>query len=301
MPSIARRSIRPPVVSSCISIRCAPRWMTWTSQPWFSRPRAASSPSRPPPMTAATLLCLAIAMMPVQSSMPRKANTPGRRVPLSSHAPSIGGMKARLPVAISRVSYSSCTPLSAVTMRAARSMCVTRAPLCRVMSVVLVPVQRVDVDLAHLLRAAQDVGQHDAVVVAVGLVAEHRDAELVRAAAGQALPRWRVRPPSRCRPPRAAASWRHRSCRPLRGRGARSPASGTPRFPRSPCPRPASRCTRPGPARAGPAWCRAAGPRPPPSGMWTAPLAPMGKERIGAPSRTSTTVTISAVLLPARK
>ena len=70
-------------------------------------------------------------MMPVQSSMPRNANTPGRRLPSSRHAPSIGGMKARLPVAISSTSYSSCCPVSAVTTRAARSMCVTRAPLCR--------------------------------------------------------------------------------------------------------------------------------------------------------------------------
>ena len=43
----------PPARSSCASIRCGIRWTTWTSRPWFSRPRAASRPSSPPPMTAA--------------------------------------------------------------------------------------------------------------------------------------------------------------------------------------------------------------------------------------------------------
>ena len=42
-------------------------------------------------------------------------------------------MKARLPVAISSVSYFAFTPLAASTVRELRSISVTRAPACRVM------------------------------------------------------------------------------------------------------------------------------------------------------------------------
>ena len=104
MASICAFRMAPPVASSCISIRCPARCTTCTSHPWLSRPRAASSPSKPPPITAARLLRAAWATMALQSSMPRKANTPGRNSPLSSRAPSMGGMKARLPVAISSTS-----------------------------------------------------------------------------------------------------------------------------------------------------------------------------------------------------
>ena len=43
-------------------------------------------------------------MMPLQSSMVRKPNTPGCSLPSAPRAPFIGGMKARLPVAISSLS-----------------------------------------------------------------------------------------------------------------------------------------------------------------------------------------------------
>ena len=56
-------------------------------------------------MTAARLLRWAVSMMLLQSSMVRKPNTPGRRAaPPGASAPFIGGMKARLPVAISSLS-----------------------------------------------------------------------------------------------------------------------------------------------------------------------------------------------------
>ena len=43
-------------------------------------------------------------MMPLQSSIERNPNTPLRSSPLASRMFSIGGMKARLPVAISSTS-----------------------------------------------------------------------------------------------------------------------------------------------------------------------------------------------------
>ena len=54
-------------------------------------------------------------------------------------------------------------------------------------AVLLVPVQRVQVDLVVVLLAAEYVGQHDSVVVAVGFVTEHGDLELLGAAAGEHL------------------------------------------------------------------------------------------------------------------
>ena len=49
-------------------------------------------------------LLFALAMMPWQSSMVRKPKTPCFRLPSGVRTPSIGGMKARLPVAISSLS-----------------------------------------------------------------------------------------------------------------------------------------------------------------------------------------------------
>ena len=70
-------------------------------EPKFCRPRAASSPSRPPPITAARLLCPARRpAMPRQSSRVRKTKTPGLQLPSGIVQPSIGGMKGRLPVAM---------------------------------------------------------------------------------------------------------------------------------------------------------------------------------------------------------
>jgi hypothetical protein len=45
-----------------------------------------------------------------------------------------------------------------------------------------VPVEWVDENLTGVLRAAQDAGKQDPVVVPIGFVAEHRDVELITAA-----------------------------------------------------------------------------------------------------------------------
>jgi plasmid stabilization system protein ParE len=54
-------------------------------------------------------------------------------------------------------------------------------------AVLLVPRERVDEDLARILASAQDIREKDAVVVAAGLVAEHRNVEQLVAAAKQHL------------------------------------------------------------------------------------------------------------------
>ena len=53
--------------------------------------------------------------------------------------------------------------------------------------VLLVPLQRIDEDVLLAVSAGEDSGQEDAVVVAVRLIAEDRDIELVAAALGQRL------------------------------------------------------------------------------------------------------------------
>ena len=52
---LARRRYWPPSGSSCRSISVAIRCTTVTSQPCTCRPRAASRPSRPPPITTASV------------------------------------------------------------------------------------------------------------------------------------------------------------------------------------------------------------------------------------------------------
>ncbi|MGC3996124.1 MAG: hypothetical protein QM767_00720 [Anaeromyxobacter sp.] len=76
------------------------RWTTCTSSPCSRRPRAASSPSRPPPITAATFAVLARAVMARQSSRVRNTNTPSRSAPAASRAPAMGGTKGLDPVAM---------------------------------------------------------------------------------------------------------------------------------------------------------------------------------------------------------
>ena len=51
--------------------------------------------------------------------------------------------------------------------------------------VLTVPTERVDENLAGLLRAAQDAGEQDPVVVPIGFVAEHHNVELITAATKQ--------------------------------------------------------------------------------------------------------------------
>ena len=71
---------------------------------------------------------------------------------------------------------------------------------------VCVPVRRVDQGVIEGLRAAEDPGQHDAVVVSVGFLAEHDDVELRAAAPARGRPRPPGPRPCRCPPPPACAS-----------------------------------------------------------------------------------------------
>ncbi len=71
-----------------------------TSSPKFCSPRAASRPSKPPPMTAALFFPCAQLAIFLQSSRLRNTKTPGFKLPSGIDVPCIGGMKARLPVAM---------------------------------------------------------------------------------------------------------------------------------------------------------------------------------------------------------
>ena len=71
--------------------------------------------------------------MESQSSMVRNPKMPSFMTPSALFRPFIGGMKARLPVAISSTSYRARVPSADCTMRDARSIPVTFAPRCRAM------------------------------------------------------------------------------------------------------------------------------------------------------------------------
>ncbi len=63
--------------------------------PRATSPLAASSPSRPPPITTACLCVFAVSIIALVSAMSRQAITPVRSLP------GIGGTKGTEPVAIS--------------------------------------------------------------------------------------------------------------------------------------------------------------------------------------------------------
>ena len=105
----------------------------------------------------------------LQSSILRNPNTPCFRRSPVSRTPWIGGINARLPVAIKSLSFSdSCfggddlgRPIDFDDRRAGVKHDVVRT----------VPVEWVDENLTGVLRAAQDAGKQDPVIVPIGFVA----------------------------------------------------------------------------------------------------------------------------------
>src|SRR3984893_13580762 len=140
----------PAGASSGMFIRCFPVWTTCTSQSWVIRPRAASRPSRPPPMTAARELCFARA----------------------------SGRNQKPVVSLSDSGFGSDDFGGQVDFDDRRARVKDDV-------VLTVPIERVDENLAGLLRAAQDAGEQDPVVVPIGFVAEHHNVELITAATKQ--------------------------------------------------------------------------------------------------------------------
>src|SRR5215471_5411296 len=138
------------------------RCTTVTSQPRTCKPRAASRPSSPPPITTAFTPGPARSSSWRVSSRVRKAKTP------SLSSPAIGGLNAELPVASSSVSYWVTLPSSPVTVFASAST----SDL-----VLLVPVERVQRDLVGRTLTSEHRRQQNAVVVDVRFVAENRDLE----------------------------------------------------------------------------------------------------------------------------
>ena len=93
----------------------------------------------------------------------------------------MGSMKGVEPVAMSRRSYSSSVPSSAITLRLTRSMVLTCLPVCRVMLFSAYQSRLVEDDVLDGLHFA---GQHrreqDAVVVGVRFGAEDGDVVMIR-------------------------------------------------------------------------------------------------------------------------
>src|SRR5258708_1065623 len=96
-PSASILSLRyvPPAESRWRSIRVSIRCTTATSHPWTCRPRAASSPRRPPPMTTAFTPAPARPRRARVSSRVRNTKTP------SLSSPGMDGIHPELPVATS--------------------------------------------------------------------------------------------------------------------------------------------------------------------------------------------------------
>ena len=63
-------------------------------------------------MTTAFFACAAAAIIAWQSSSVLNVNTPGRKLPVTSSAPVMGGTNGRLPVATISLSYGSTMPRS---------------------------------------------------------------------------------------------------------------------------------------------------------------------------------------------
>ena len=194
-----RRSTSAAPGSSCASIKCGIKWITCVSRPQFRRPRAASNPSSPPPITAAVRAVAAERMMRSQSSSVRNTNTPCLNVPCSSRTLARGGMTGLLPVAIISLSYVLREPVSGDDLLRAHIdpldplACMERDVPGRV------PGHRVDEDVIGFVAARQHAREKNAVVVAARLVAEHHDVEAASAPARRRDRPRTARPPCRCR------------------------------------------------------------------------------------------------------
>ncbi len=79
--SSASLSSQPAASSSCRSISVGIRWSTVTFMPRSESPCAASSPSRPPPITTASPPCSAARSILPMSSMSRNVTTPCKSWP----------------------------------------------------------------------------------------------------------------------------------------------------------------------------------------------------------------------------
>ena len=157
----------------------------------FSRPRAASRPSSPPPMTTARVRDVsrafehAVAVVEraedEDAVLERRRSSATQSVDRRHQRAAAGGDDQRV------VRFDDA--VGAATPASGRRRCVsTRSPACRTTPLLRVPRQRVDDDVLGLVAAGQHAREQDAVVVAVRLVAEHGDR--------------RTRP----RPPRASTS-----------------------------------------------------------------------------------------------
>ena len=151
-----------PRASSCASIRCGIRWTTWTSRPAFSRPRAASRPSRPPPMTAARAHAAARrehAIAVVERAEDEDAALEGsvalaracRDGPRSR--PRSAASSGRLPVAMTSASYGSTVPSAPMTCFRARSIALDAHAGVQRHAVGGVPRQRVDEDVLRIVAS----------------------------------------------------------------------------------------------------------------------------------------------------
>ena len=163
----ARSSIRPAVASSWRSISRSARCTTVTAIPRLATARAASSPSSPPPITTARRAPFV---------RPRIVRTSWRvRNAIARSMPSIGGSRAREPVASTSASYGESLAAGGDgdDARVDVDDLGAGAQLDPALAVPAAVVQR---QVGRLAVAGEVVGEPDAVVRQPGLGADERDA-----------------------------------------------------------------------------------------------------------------------------
>ena len=152
-------------------------------------PRAASSPSRPPPITTARSWSAARSRsMSRVSSIVRKPKTPVRSRRRSRACPRSCGKNGTAAGGDDQLVVAGHAAVVGVRPAWRSGRCgSTRTPACSVMP--LSAYQRSGLRKISRRRPRRRTarGEHDPVVVAVRLVAEHRDVELLAAAAGEDL------------------------------------------------------------------------------------------------------------------
>src|SRR5579862_8017618 len=152
------------------------RWTTVTSHPCTCSPRAASSPSRPPPITTALVPGRQRSSRARVSSRLRKTKTP------SFFTSSIEGMSGTLPVAsrsLKKRSHAAIVTGYGFGMRIDADDADSEAEID---AMLLVPIEAVEDDIVARFFSRQNRREQNAVVVNVCLVAEDRDFKFRRVA-----------------------------------------------------------------------------------------------------------------------
>ena len=171
--------------SSCASMTCGVRCTMWTSRPWLRKPRAASMPRSPPPITTAARASCARSQHPIAVVDRAKDERAVFQRPIVGHE-TVDRRQQRAAAGRDdqRCRTARRHRFAPITCRLDEIEAFDPVAGMQPDAVGGVPRQRVDDDVVHAVGAGEDAREQDPVVVAVRLVAEHRDVEDLVAALG---------------------------------------------------------------------------------------------------------------------